>query len=224
MCNRAALALPQIVRKDGQNNLGVTMFTMFRNTAIGAAAALGLCVGLAVPAQAGFIVTLQQVGANVVATSSGSIDTTDLSPESTSSLRSGVIPNAGSISIGTPSFQSVNVYIGISGPGSFGSGGGTFPSSSGSGDNVAIVDGDELLVSVGYVSGTPLSDMSTYDNATFASLGVTPGTYEWTWGTGANQNFTLDIEVATATPEPASLPLLVIGLAGLGMVLRTRRA
>ena len=32
----------------------------------------------------------------------------------------------------------------------------------------------------------------TFNNATFASLGVTPGTYVWTWGTGlANQNFTL---------------------------------
>ena len=44
----------------------------------------------------------------------------------------------------------------------------------------------------GYVSGGALSDSMTFNNATFASLGVTPGTYVWTWGTGLpNQNFTL---------------------------------
>jgi pyridoxal biosynthesis lyase PdxS len=47
---------------------------MFRDTAIGAAA-LGLCAGLAVPAQAAYVVTLEQVGANVVATGSGQIKT-----------------------------------------------------------------------------------------------------------------------------------------------------
>jgi hypothetical protein len=35
--------------------------------------------------------------------------------------------------------------------------------------------------------------MAIYSGATFASLGVTPGTYVWTWGVGANQNFTLKI-------------------------------
>ena len=46
----------------------------------------------------------------------------------------------------------------------------------------------------GYVSGAALSDSMTFNNATFASLGVIPGTYVWTWGTGLpNQNFTLVI-------------------------------
>ena len=66
----------------------------------------------------------------------------------------------------------------------------------GSGDFVGIQvlwDGHGILiVPQGYVSGAALSDSMTFNNATFASLGVTPGTYVWTWGTGlANQNFTL---------------------------------
>jgi hypothetical protein len=50
-----------------------------------------------------------------------------------------------------------------------------------------------LLVPQGYMSGAALSDSMTFNNATFASLGVTPGTYVWSWGTGVNQNFTLQI-------------------------------
>ena len=50
-----------------------------------------------------------------------------------------------------------------------------------------------LIVPRGYVSGTFLSNSATYSGKTLATLGVTPGTYVWTWGTGANQNFTLKI-------------------------------
>lgn len=52
------------------------------------------------------------------------------------------------------------------------------PSSSGSGDKVAIeAYVNELAVPEGYISGSALADSSTYNNATFASLGLTPGTY-----------------------------------------------
>jgi hypothetical protein len=66
----------------------------------------------------------------------------------------------------------------------------------------------------GYVSGSSLSDSATYNNATFNSLGVTPGTYVWTWGTGPDQKFTLDA-VAPAVPDTGStLGLLSLALTG----------
>ena len=100
---------------------------------------------------------------------------------------------------------------------SFGSGGSTL-ADTGSGSLVGIVAPvSRIILPAGYVSGGSLSDTSTYDDQTFASLGVTPGVYEWTWGTGPNQNFTLDV-----VPEPSSLLLLGVALAGLPLV-RTRR-
>jgi hypothetical protein len=147
-------------------------------------------------AWAGYTVTLQQVGANVVATGSGPIDLTGLSFSGTvSSFSTEIFPSIGFINTGLSGFF-VDKYLGFSGPGSFGSGTETV-ANSGSGDLVSISLALGLSVPQGYVSGTPLSDSATYDNATLSSLGVTPGTYEWTWGVGQNQNFTL-----IAVPEP----------------------
>jgi PEP-CTERM motif len=69
-------------------------------------------------------------------------------------------------------------------------------------------------VPLDYVSGSALSDTSTYDNQTFSTLGVTPGRYEWTSGSGVNQNFTLVI----GTPEPSTWAMMLLGFAGIGFV------
>jgi VPDSG-CTERM motif len=63
--------------------------------------------------------------------------------------------------------------------------------------------------------GSALSDSATYDSATFASLGVTPGTYVWSWGTGANQNFTLVIPAAGVPDAGSTIGLLILALAAL---------
>jgi hypothetical protein len=94
--------------------------------------------------------------------------------------------------------------------------------SSGSGDFVGVreqVGG--IDVPTGYVSGSPLSDSSTYAGQTFASLGLTPGSYTWTWGSGPTaDSFTLDIGVV---PEPSTWAMLLMGFAGLASVWRKRR-
>ena len=145
------------------------------------------------PAQA-YTVRLQQVGANVVATGSGAIDLTGLNFGTTFTNGQALIQaNEAQIFTGPTSLTSFDLYTGLSGPTDFGSGSVKF-ADSGSGDLVGIGAFELLIVPHGYISGTPLSDSMTFNNATFSSLGVTPGTYVWTWGTGLpNQNFTLII-------------------------------
>jgi hypothetical protein len=154
------------------------------------------------PAQAGYIVTLQQVGPNVVATGSGAIDLTGLtfsSPSLSTHHNPTIRPIAATIYTG-PTSSSVDGYVEPTGPFSFGSSGSSFTdASSGTGDMVGMATTpfvNILIVPMGYVSGTALSDMAVYSSTTLASLGVTPGTYVWTWGAGADQKFTLNIESA----------------------------
>ena len=93
-----------------------------------------------------------------------------------------MFPANGAIVNGPTSFTLESVYTGITGPTNFG-GGGSTRASSGSGDIVSISGAARLVdVPAFYLSGTALSDSMTFDSATFASLGATPGTHTWTWG------------------------------------------
>jgi hypothetical protein len=172
------------------------------------------------------VVRLEQVGSNVVATGSGAIDLTGLIFQFQVSAVPVLVPNHGQITTGQPG-SLADFYTGFTGPTTFGSGSVAF-SSSGSGDFVGIVGeapfGGPPLVIVpgGYVSGV-LSDSATYNGATFNSLGVTPGTYVWTWGTGANQNFTLEVGPAAVPDTGSSFALLLVALSGLFSLSRFRR-
>jgi hypothetical protein len=85
---------------------------------------------------------------------------------------------------------SSDVYSGITTyPSNFGSGG-QFNANTGSGDSVGVLSFGpsdyRLLVPPGYVSNTALTAESTFTGQTFTTLGVTPGTYTYSWGTGVH--------------------------------------
>ena len=167
-------------------------------------------LGITQSARANFVATIDQVGPNVVVTGSGTIDLTGLSFLFGGTATPSISPNTGSLSVG-PS-ASADAYSAISGPASFGTG--AFTSADGGSGDVVGVQGLLLLVPQGYVSGNPLSGSATYDNATFASLGITPGTYTWTWGTGVD-SFTLQIGPAGVPDAGSTLGLLLVALGGL---------
>jgi hypothetical protein len=173
------------------------------------------------PAQA-YTLTLEQLGANVVATGSGAFNLNGLNIfGSGTGFFPTIVASTGQINTGPIGSTPIDFYTGLTGPASFGSGG-EFDASFGSGNFVVIAGTTGfLIVPQGYTSGTLLSSSATWNNTTLASLGVTPGTYVWSWGDGANQNFTLIIEAAGVPDGGTTVCLL--GCALLGLVGLRRR-
>lgn len=176
--------------------------------------------------RAATIVTLEQAGSDVVATASGSIDLTGLTFQYSSSGGANDVV-ASQATIAFKNGGTIDVYSGITGPSSFGSGSITFASSQ-TGDVFGVIGYmNNIQLPGGYVSGAVLSSTLTWDNTTLAALGVTPGTYTWTWGSGDHaDSVTLYAGVTppTEAPEPGSVLLLSAGFAGFaGLTLRKHR-
>jgi hypothetical protein len=207
----------------------------------------GLLLGAARPSHAGVIVTMEQVDDcsalpcqhNVLVSAEGTLNLADLIgfdlslPEVADAE---ILPFHAAIVLGSDPSHALPIdnYGSplVLGPLNFGpayGGGHAFTqASSGTGDRFGIIGntgsslGNFIVVPDGYVSGDPLSATNVFAGERLESLGVTPGTYVWTWGTGLNaDSFTVEIKPAPL-PEPVSVSLLGIALAGLG-VRRWRR-
>jgi hypothetical protein len=160
-------------------------------------------------ASAAVTITVTQIGPNVVFSGSGSFNLSALpepyvlfSPNGPASID----PSFRSI-IFSDSLGSVEAYstATVAGPSSYGTGSGAQPDSS-SGDNFGFQQNPstsfDFILPAGYVSNSPLSGTMTFENQTFATLGLAEGTYTWSWSADGNSDsLTLNI------PEPTSFLL-----------------
>jgi len=146
------------------------------------------------------VVSLQEVGNDVVATVGGTANLGGASPDSSGvGLPLNLAPATPHISVGDSLADSYSLLL--TGPTEFGSGIGPFQPTSSTGDFVLM---DQLvgllMLPEGYVSGNPLSSTATWENTTLSALTVTPGTYVWSWQVGdGTDTFTL---YAGVTPPP----------------------
>jgi hypothetical protein len=155
---------------------------------------------------AGVIMNFTESGGNVDATAVGTIDLAGLTLGGTGPGIPAVAPNFAVAVVGPNETQAV--YQGATGPTSMGPGSGTMASMA-TGQDFGIGFHGAILVPDGYVSESGLSGTATWTGQTFASLGLTPGTYVYSWGFGPTAD-TLTVNV-TSVPEPATIWLAAIG-------------
>ena len=170
-------------------------------------------------ADAAIVINIFDVGSDVVASTSGPADLTDLTAIDTALLFAPgeVTPSKGSVTAGNPG-QTL-FFKGADGPESFGTGGKT-EASVGNGDFVGVFAVNPFAVSPvillpqKYASGSALKGSSVFEGQSLESLGLTVGEYTFTWGVGEHAD-SLTIKVGDV-PEPSTWAMLLLGFAGLG--------
>lgn len=167
-----------------------------------------------------FTTTFTQVGANVVAVGSGSFDLRG-SPSFTNFPQENRIVSAtGFFLFGSGNFDAYD-FASFTGPGPFGTVGEVL-ATSWSGDQVGIwTDASRIYVPTGYQSGDPLANSATWAGFTLEGLGLTPGTFGYTFD---GNTYNVVVKDMAAIPLPAGLGLLLSALAGLGLLARRRTA
>ncbi|MGJ8658048.1 MAG: PEP-CTERM sorting domain-containing protein [Akkermansiaceae bacterium] len=185
---------------------------------------------LAGGANAAILITVQEVGSDVVVSYSGSLDLSstlvkdDDRSGSASALwsdGSGGYLHSYNRAENTDDYNlnSVSYTAPTAAPQIFGGGiyGGVV-----AGDSLQIdfsPTSGQIWVPDGYISNTQLSGSNTFQDTSFADLSPVLGTYEWSWSNGGNSDgLTL---IVGSVPEPSSVFLLGIGV--LGVASRRKR-
>ena len=172
-------------------------------------AALGLLVGIPV-AQAAVLINISESGTNVVATGGGTINLAALTAPNSGNTGPQVIGLGAFITVGANG-SNFTPYETITGPVNFGTIAQSF-GATGTGNLFGVWgNGGSIFVPLGYVSNAALAGTAQWNNQTLATLGLTPGTYVYTWGSGTTaDSFTVQIR-ANAIPEPGTLTLVALG-------------
>lgn len=178
---------------------------------------LSATITTAISAQAVLVINIQEAGPDVQITLSGSIDLTGATPGGIFTIGPTFInPTDGDVlGLGGSGDGYVGAFAVL--PPSFGTGGQSVASSS-FGD-VTYLGTFGLMVPFGYVSNTALNASSTYLGQSFGTLGITPGTYNFTFTSGDTGSI---IASTSAIPEPSTY-IAFGGFAMLGAFLWRRR-
>jgi hypothetical protein len=186
------------------------------------ATASAVAMTAAAPASAALVININQVGNDLVATGSGSVNTTGLVGGGANSYSTIIRGTGGAVFVG-PQRDTVFYQNAFTNTASFGNGTDVY-SATGTGDTFGLYGAfGYLMLPAGYVSNTALSGTHTYANQTFASAGINTGTYVYNIANGDRVTVNIGVNATPAVPEPATWGLLVLGMGMVGAGLRTRR-
>lgn len=208
--------------------------TMINMKLMVAGVAIALAFGGGPVCNGAVMITMEESGNDVTATLSGAITnwtgaTLTVGTTQTGGIVNRVAPsdtaflfvNGPSLGAGT----SLTRYSAPTYPTSLGPGTTIVDANTSTASTVLYILGrqlDNIFIADSYALNTPITGVLNWQNQTFGNMGLTPGSYIWSWGDpstpGQGDKITLNI-----VPEPATYAIALAGLACSGYVMRRRK-